>query len=173
MKGKVRLGFVVILIALAMAQIVAWDVFAETTIISGNVRGSIQITAPSGISSWELDSLAAQPNTQTGTLNVKANQNWQVKVKDADATNTNGLMAEWDGAAYVSSGNKLLNAMKVAAASEITLPTEGNIQTGTKTTASGQDVTVTFKQTVSWDDQILTGGHTYRIVVTFTGSLVP
>lgn len=170
---RVDLGLVVILIAAMMVNAMLGKVTAEDTTITGNVKGAIKITAPDDIS-WELDPSITQPNTQTGTLHVKANKDWQVTAKDADTTNTNGYMAEWDGSTYISGGKKLSNAMKVSAASEVTLPTGGVVQTGTRTGGLGQDVTVTFKQEVTWDDEALTTeGHVYRIVVTFTGSLTP
>lgn len=58
--------------------------------------------------------------------------------------------------------------MKVAAEYKVTLPAGGKIADGT----GDQSTSVTFKQTVEWGDPPFTGGYSYRIVVTFTASIV-
>jgi len=127
---------------------------------------TIEITAPTDITGWALSPQGDQPKTTTGTLNVTSNSNWTVTVKDADAA-TGGKMTDWNGSAYGTT--KLSNFMTVAAQTyEVTLPTEGTIASG----SGNANVTVTFKQTVSWSDQVLPGGHSYRIIVTFTGTTI-
>jgi hypothetical protein len=138
-----------------------WSIYASYT-----VPATIEITATANISGWALSPLGTQPQTTTGTLNVTCSGNWEVTVEDAEAA-TSGKMTDWSGSAY-NSTTKLANFMKVAADSEVTLPAGGTIATG-----SGDDsVTVYFKQEVSWSDQVLPEGHSYRIIVTFTGTAI-
>jgi hypothetical protein len=130
---------------------------------------TIEITAPAditGITSWALSPSGTQPQTTTGTLNVTCSGDWEVTVEDAD-TDTGGKMTDWSGSAY-NSTTKLANFMKVAADSEVTLPAGGTIASGN----GNASVEVTFKQTVSWSDQVLPEGHSYRIIVTFTGTAI-
>jgi hypothetical protein len=135
--------------------------------VSQATVAAIEITAPTNITGWPLSPQGDQPQEKTGPLNVTCSGNWQVTVKDADNT-TNGTMTEWNGTAYGTI--QLANFMKVATTYggtyNVTLPTGGIIATGT----GNANVTVTFKQTVSWSDQVLPGGHSYRIIVTFTGT---
>ncbi|MBA7701245.1 hypothetical protein ES703_109978 [subsurface metagenome] len=123
---------------------------------------TITVTAPNDITAWSFNPAEPQPATEDGVLVVTSNGSWQVTCQDAGAT-TAGHMTDWDGSSYNPS-NKLANALKVAADTEVTLPDGGIIATGT----GDRSVTVTFKQTVLWSDAPLPGGHSYRIVVTFT-----
>ncbi len=166
-KSILFLMLCLVILSMPMLNALAASSDNDTTEISGNVIGAIEITAPADISGWELDPSITQPNTQTGTLHVKANKGWQVTASDEDM-NTNGHMTEWDGSNYGE--RKLSNPMKVSAEVEVTLPTGGVIQKGEETGSGGMDITVTFKQTVTWDDDAYV--KTYRIVVTFTGSLI-
>ncbi|MEW6182915.1 MAG: Ig-like domain-containing protein [Bacillota bacterium] len=135
---------------------------------SGGGGPTISITPPPGISGWSLNPSASQPQTQAGTLIVGVDpddESWEVTAEDADTANTNGKMTAWNGS--YDTGSKLQNAMKVAAEYEVTLPVGGKIADNT----GDQSADVTFKQTVSWADPPLSGGYSYRIIVTFTASL--
>jgi len=129
---------------------------------------SIEITPPANITDWVFNPSLEQPQTQAGTcvINVtNTTDNWTLTAQDLNTT-TSGNMTEWDGSSYGSA--KLHNAMHISATSEVTLPNKGTIANGTGNTS----VSVTFKQQIGYSDVVLSGGHTYRIVVTFTGSLV-
>jgi methionine-rich copper-binding protein CopC len=129
---------------------------------------TISITAPSDISGWNLNPSAGQPQTQAGALIVGVDpdsESWEVTATDEDTANTNGKMTAYSGS--YDTGTKLRNAMKVAAKYEVTLPAGGKIADNT----GDRSVDVTFKQTVVWSDAPLSGGYSYRIVVTFTASL--
>jgi hypothetical protein len=131
----------------------------------GESSPTIEISAPGNITGWSLSPQETQPQEKTGTLNVTSNSDWEVTVKDTD-TDTDGKMTDWDGADYGST--KLSNFMNVATDSyEVELPDGGTIATG----SGNEDVTVYFRQTVSWSDPVLTVGHSYRIIVTFTGTI--
>ncbi|MEW6447411.1 MAG: Ig-like domain-containing protein [Bacillota bacterium] len=128
----------------------------------------ITITAPSDISGWTLDPLLSQPQTQDGILSVAVapdSTQWEVTASDEDTVNTNGRMTAWNGS--YDTGKKLQNAMKVAAAYEVTLPAGGKIYGS----SGDKSFPVTFRQTVGWNDHPLPAGYSYRIVVTFTASI--
>ncbi len=132
-----------------------------------NAAPSIEISAPTDITDWALSPQGDQPNEQEGTLGVTCSGGWEVTAKDAEAA-TGGKMTDWDGADY--SDIQLSNYLTVATDGyEVELPDEDTIATG-----SGNDsVYVYFRQDVSWSDQVLPEGHSYRIIITFTGNLTP
>jgi hypothetical protein len=145
--------------------------FSFTTTSGGGGGGepTISITPPAGISGWSLDPTVSQPQTQTGTLSITVDPDgtaWEVTATDEDIANTNGKMTAYNGT--YDTNKKLTNAMKVAADCEVALPAGGKIADG----AGDWSVTTTFKQTVEWADPPLTGGYSYRIVVTFTGAII-
>jgi methionine-rich copper-binding protein CopC len=130
---------------------------------------TITLSPPAAIAGWSLDPSAAQPQTHSGALSVTVDPestSWEVTVNDQDTANTNGKMTAWNGS--YDTGTKLQSAMKVTADYEVTLPAGGKIADG----AGDESVTTTFIQTVEWVDPPLTGGYSYRIVVTFTASVV-
>jgi hypothetical protein len=129
----------------------------------------ITITPPRDISEWQLR--PDETNQITATFKIWANKDgWQLTAKDSDTT-TSGHMTEWTGAGY--SSLKLANPMRVKAASEVSLPDGGVIQTGDKSNnIQGQNIEITFLQNVTFADEILPEGHVYRIVITFTGSYI-
>ncbi len=133
----------------------------------------IYITAPADISNWAL--APETTNNQSGTLNVRSTGNWKVEIKDANS-DTSGQMTKYNiGAGTYDTGVKLASPMTISAAggSEVTLSTTNQqILTGGPTPEGGQDVTINFNQPVSWDDQVLGSGYNYKLVVTFTGSLI-
>lgn len=135
---------------------------------------NVELTPPSGISDWKLDP-GKGVNTEEETIRVKADGDWKVVATDADST-TAGQMTEWDGSSYVSNTKKL-SAMSifatdpgdyVDAVSEKTIPTTEWIARGSDTLGNYITIPVTFKQPVYWSDRVLSGGHCYRIVITFT-----
>jgi hypothetical protein len=132
--------------------------------VSQATAAAIEITAPTDISGWSLSPQGDQPKTTTGTLNVTGTGNWTVTVKDADNA-TGGKMTDYYDSSY---GEIQLNNYLIVAAQtyNVTLPDEGIIATG----SGNASVNVTFRQTVFWSDQVLPGGHSYRIIVTFTGT---
>ena len=123
---------------------------------------TIDITAPSAISSWALN---IGSNTNTSTLRVTVtpyNANWSVTANDSD-TLTSGHMTSWNGTAY-NPLIKLFYPMNVSGNyGSVTLPAGGNISKG-RGNYSGN---VNFTQEVTWNDV----PGTYQIVVTFTGTV--
>ena len=138
----------------------------------------VSITAPDDITGWVL---TPGDNNRVGILKVSANGDWQVTATDEDTTNTNGYMTEWYDSSYVGTPEQLASHMNVSVESggnistgyEVELPTGGKIADGGSTSSEYKDVEVTFKQPVSWNDEVLGDGHTYRMVVTFTISSHP
>jgi hypothetical protein len=127
---------------------------------------TIDITAPDNISGWNLTPTGSQPLTQGGTMAVEVtpdSMGWSATAKDLDTDNTNGFMTEWDGS-YGSA--QLGTAMQVQGPDNtVTLPNGGGTAIATGT-GDNPSISITFKQTVLWSDEI----KTYRIVVTFIGS---
>lgn len=139
-----------------------------------SAANNVFIEAPAGITNWVM---IPGTNSRVGILKVGANGNWQVTANDTGSTN--GHMTEHDGNSYVGNPNKQLTSpMNISVESggnvsngyEVQLPGGGMIAKGGSTngTSTTKNVEVTFKQPVSWGDSVLTDGHKYQIVVTFT-----
>lgn len=141
----------------------------DTTVIHAQVKEKVVVSAPSNAISWEISPKSAGLYTKTNIINIKANTNWLLTVKDADAV-PEGYMLEWTGERYGS--KRLSNRMKVSADKEVILPNiEGlPIKKGTITGDQGVNVQVVFTQEVTTEDEPLTDGSVYRKTVTFVGS---
>lgn len=143
----------------------------DNTVITGNPQALMVVTAPDDTEFANLDQGA---NTISGTMNVKCNTSWQVSVSDDNGT-TAGHMTEWDGSNYLS--KRVLSPMDIRNAAQsrtVTLAGPGIIAIGDTDGQSGdagQNFTISFDQVVQYVDWSLTGGHVYRIVVTFTGAV--
>lgn len=133
---------------------------------------SITITAPTEINSWELSPIGTQPKTTTGALSVVTTDadglGWTIVATDYD-TNTSGFMTKYTGGFY-EVGTDLKSALQVSSeGGSVTLPGGGIIVSGIGNTNPQSDYTILFNQIVDWEDQ----PGTYRITVTFTGTLTP
>jgi hypothetical protein len=133
--------------------------------IRATVLPYISVSAPEDIRIWEFQPSEPGIYSKNGIINVTANTNWKVTVKNADDVE-DGHMTEWTGTGYAS--RKLQAPLNVSAGHEVTLPEGGTIQTGT--TAGEHDIEVTLTQVVSQDDLPLEDGHVYRIALSFEGS---
>lgn len=139
------------------------------TIIDGNINAKLEFTAPTDIDSWLMEVGA---NTNSGSMNVKCNADWQVKISDV---NNAGHMAKWNGTFAVPTV-ALADALKVTGTEpQVTLSgTPQTIATGTPSGQigdSGDDIAVTYDQTVHYADPVLTGGYSYHIILTFGASV--
>lgn len=143
----------------------------DNTAITGNPQALMVITAPDDTEFTDLDQGS---NTISGILNVKCNTNWQVSVSDDDAT-TAGHMTEWDGTTYLlEEMHSPMDVRNAAQSRTVTLAGPGIIAIGDTDGQSGdagENFTISFDQIVQYEDWSLTGGHVYRIVVTFTGAV--
>jgi hypothetical protein len=133
-------------------------------------EATISLIAPADIAGWDLSPEGAQPKTQAGTLHVTVSGNltgsWAVTASDLDTANTNGHMTRYNGNHYT--GVQLGSPLQIQGpAGTVTLPAGGNVATGTAEV--DQDYPITFRQNIAWTDPV----GDYRIVVTFTGSIVP
>jgi hypothetical protein len=157
---------------LAVAVLAGWPRLALA-----NPGPTIAITAPTDITGWTLSPQGTQPKTATGTLTVTTTGatsfNWSATASDSDSTNTNGKMTKYSNSAYVT-GTKLGTAMQVQGPvlATRTLPGGGTVVEGSGD-VTAQPYTITFKQGVSWSDVVVTPPDSYRIVVTFTASILP
>jgi hypothetical protein len=139
------------------------------TTIHAQVKAKVVVSAPDDALSWDINPKSVGIYTKTQVINVKANTDWQLTVRDADFA-SGGYMREWTGDRYGS--ETLLNPMRVAADEEVILPNPRNmpIKEGKITGGQGVDVQVTFMQEVTAKDKPLPGDNVYRKVVTFVGS---
>lgn len=151
-------------IEVAPGQSIQGQLFISVNAPQGN---KIEITTSfDQINNWTLD--VDKANRVEGIVNVKSNKDgWMILVKDVDTT-TSGHMTEWTGSSYGTL--KLAEPLKVRAAREVALPEGGLIQTGNKTPKTGQDINVVLDQDVGYDDEPLSQGHVYRIVITIIGT---
>lgn len=98
-------------------------------------------------------------------------------MKDADPQTSGRLTKYADGTGTYDTGVKLNSPLIISASSdggnEVSLSNdEQEIISGAATPEGGRDVRIEFKQPVGWDDLGLESGSSYRLVVTFTGSLI-
>jgi hypothetical protein len=135
---------------------------ATVTINVKPIPHTIDITAPSDITSWALN---IGSNTNSGLLTVTVSPfgaSWSVMANDSNTT-TAGHMTSWNGTAYNPS-IRLFYPMNVSGNySNVTLPAGGTISQGSYNYSDN----VTFSQTVTWNDV----PGTYQIVVTFIGTV--
>jgi hypothetical protein len=149
--------------------------------LGGHAATSVELIPPANIDNWVLIPAGTGVNTIEGKLQVSADGDWQVSASDSSPT-TNGHMTESDVNGYITPDPEQLDSvMSIAVASggnvdtgyERALPAGGVIAIGPTTGNVLKDVKVNFKQPVLWTDKVLTGGHSYKIVVTFTISGYP
>jgi len=147
-----------------------------TTTVTSNPEAAIDITITGSISNWAF-AIGSNSNTSGVDLNVKSNDAWKVEVKDSDATNTSGKMAEYNTTNTTYEGGKVLQtAMSVnttVGGTAVSLnTTDQQIVSGaTNTTDSGSNYDINLTQSINYGDaRLTTTGHVYRIVITFTGS---
>ena len=155
---------------LLIALIVSAVVFSlYSPVAQAQEEPSISLSAPTGISAWNLSPEVSQPNVQTGSLHVTVSGNfsgnWTVTASDTD-TDTGGYLTRYNGS-YVVTTKMGTPLVVQGPAGTATLPAGGNVVTGTGEV--DQDFPISFRQNVAWTD--LAGD--YRIVVTFTGALQP
>lgn len=145
--------------------------------VTGTPAAQLAATFPSAYSFGTL-TVGGSGNTSTEQIvNVKSNASWGIKIASDQAA---GKMREWNGSAYVASGNILANALQWALTSTGGTPvgspsyaalssTSTSLVTSQSRTAdAGVDVGTTFKQLVSYaDEQSLAGSNTYRVLVTY------
>ena len=98
-------------------------------------------------------------------------------MKDADPLTSGRLTKYADGTGAYDIGVRLNSPLILSASydggNEVPLSTEGQeIISGAATPEGGRDVRIEFKQPVGWNDLGLESGSSYRLVVTFTGSLI-
>ena len=138
---------------------------------------TIDITASADITGWELSPLEEQPKKQQGTLTVTTayadDIDWMVMVSDDDPQ-TSGHMTKWNETSGYDSQVQLQTALQVqgpAVTVTLPLPTGGVVvqETGTVT---AQGYPITFEQEILWADLALSDADSYRIVVTFTATIL-
>ena len=170
------LGALVAALAAAPSALAATTA-SGTQAITGLPTAQLAATFPTAYSFGTL-AVGGSGNTSTEqVVNVKSNASWGLKIS---SDQTAGKMREWDGSAYVASGNILANSLQWAlttlGGTPVGSPTYANLSS-TATLVSGSqarsgdsgvDVATTFKQLVSYADQAtLSGANTYRVLVTY------
>lgn len=141
--------------------------------IGGGSANNVSLTVQN-ITDWVLRPGA---NSRSSIFQVSADGDWQLSAADGSST-TSGNMTEWYGGSYLSNPKQLKNPMNVSvqaggnitAGYEVKLPASVRVALGESTGMAEKNIDVTFKQQVLSDDEVLTDGHRYKIVVTFTMS---
>jgi hypothetical protein len=167
-----------LLAALALAPTASAAIGATgSQAVTGTPTAQLEATFPSDYA-FGTFVVGGSGNTSTEQLvNVKSNASWGIKIASDQAA---GKMREWDGSAYVASGNVLANALQWALTSTggtpVASPTYANLSstatlvTGSqgRTGDSGLNVGARFKQFVSYADEAsLAGSNSYRVLVTY------
>ncbi|MDD4651565.1 MAG: hypothetical protein PHQ34_04975 [Methanothrix sp.] len=183
----IKRRIIVFILLFALAFLAVRPVAAEDTPPGGLGEGdlklggganTVSITAPNDITDWVLRS---GDNSRASVFQVSADGDWKLSATDSDTVTTKGHMTEWYGGNYITSPKQLENPMNVSAQTggnvtavyEVKLPAGGIIALGGTTNLDEKNVEVAFKQPVSSIDEVLTDGHRYKIVVTFTISSYP
>jgi hypothetical protein len=150
----------------------------DDQILTGNPDVGLAITAPSDNTGivFTVGSDNADENSGADNLvNCKSNITYTVKINcDVTGYKTSAYMWEWNGSAYVESGNKLSTAMSMKehtggtyAAITGTATAISGFTSKPPTSDSGTDTYVDYKQPVGYGDQRLSS-NTYRHLLTYT-----
>ncbi len=141
-----------------------------TTTIYAQIKPRVAVSASDDALSWNISPKSPGIYTKTEKLNIKANTDWQLTVKDEDSY-SKGYMMEWTKDGY--GAKRLSKPMKIIADKETVLPNDQPITLGNRTGNNGIDIQVTFIQEVTSEDLPLPDGAIYRKVVAFVGSPKP
>jgi hypothetical protein len=140
-----------------------------TTPVDASFGAFILITPPTQITFSGLQ--LGNTNTQTGTLNVKCNSTYQVDLSDNGSTAWS--MTEFNPGTQVYGSKKLHNPLSVAAQSNIvTAGSSAKLVTGdvsTQNASNGADISMTFKQPLVYQDELLKSPEVYHLVLTYNG----
>jgi hypothetical protein len=133
---------------------------------SANVEATIEATIPTAEIAFGAIPVGATGTEKTASISVNSNATWGATIH-ANSAN----MQEWLTSAYVPTGAELTKAFEwkksggtyaditTAAASVVT----GQAVTG----ATAATVDLSFRQTASFADTVLTGGANYRLDLTY------
>lgn len=155
-------SFLLLGVSSAILEAAPGQHIGEEIVLKSDEPGlSLNLTTPNDISGWTF--IPGSINKKICTLHIKADKDWQLEARATESA-TSGYMTEWNGYEYTS--RKLAHPMNISAASRVSLPMGGVIQTGTKT--CGRDIVVVLEQTVTKDDECLSDGHVYHMKITFT-----
>jgi hypothetical protein len=180
---KTKLLIIAGLLVIAFAAMIAPVMAGSTATITGNVAKTITVNVNGTITDWPLTSGITNTNSTSVTLDVSSNSpGWVVSIKDAldGGKPSAGHLVDYTGSTYgtVALGSALgissasvtgLTGGSVAAlsGSDSTIETGASDYTGAGTFTA---TPLTFSQLVAITDPVLESGHTYRIIVTFTGT---
>jgi len=175
MKKTWLIVMVLLVCFLAFAQGALAATSATSATLTASQTDTIQITVTGTETPWTL--VPGQTFTESNVLHVVVNStaDWSVAASDTNTT-TAGFMTSYAPDTYTPATH-LTNALKVEATSGtgsgsyVTLPTGGDIVTGTAGT-NQVSYGLGFQQVVSYADPVLSNPNVYRIVVTLTGTSV-
>jgi hypothetical protein len=144
-------------------------VWEDMILGEGDLGVQIHVNASFSSSPWDLDP-SNSFNTRQGSISVNGTGRWEVKVSADKATG--GYPAEFDDvlSEFVPNGLKLGKAMKIRSegGDEVDLSRGGVLIEG----EGDMTVPFTLVQDVSPTDSVLTGGHSYNIMISFDGSSI-
>ena len=136
---------------------------------------TIDIDTTGGISNWALVTGTNEDTTSVDLSVTTTASSWEVRVKDGlddgKPADTAGMMSEYTGSAYVTSGYKsLVNALQVKSGTGSYVTVSGSDQVVQMGSSSGSfSYDIAMKQEIATGDPVITP-NVYRIVVTFTGA---
>lgn len=174
MNGLIKFNSILaVILQIIMFEALIWGATAATTgtavsVVTLNVAPYIAIEPQSEVLNIDPELVNGdQKIMMAAKLSITTNTPWQLIAKDVDL-NTAGHMTEWTGTGYGTS--RLKAPMVVAAENQVALPNAEGTPVQTGSSAGTQDIALSFIQDVASDDKPLDDEHTYRIVVSFTGS---
>lgn len=162
------LAVLLLVFALSLSQGVwAAPESTGTMPVTCNVLSAIEGSFPVSLDLGDIS-----PNTsktsEPQTISVLSNVQWTLNIR-ADAED--GYLKEWTGMEYTLKGLSSPLEWKLQESAEFQPITVGDttvLADMPPTGKEGTDVSILFKQQVSYDDEPLQEGSSYRIMVTYT-----
>jgi hypothetical protein len=157
---------------IALVALIGFGVASNTgdTVLEGNIGDNVfELTVPPTLT-WTLNPV--QTMSEEIDLGITSNSfPWSVKVK---SDSTDGKMREFDGTDYVTNLPRTLkNPMTVLyKTTDVTFSDQDqDLMSDEMAVGTDMPYKVKLSQPTDWTDVPLSSGHTYKIVLTFTGGI--
>jgi hypothetical protein len=133
--------------------------------VSANVAATLEMTAPSDLDLGALD--IGQNESSAQTILVKSNVSYGVQIK-GDRSN----MTEFDGSSFSAGALSEAFEWKEASGSyaDISVSNASIVSSASPTPHAGTSTSVQYRQEALFDDEPVSGGNVYRVVLTFTAT---
>ncbi len=167
-KDAMGLGILLIVFTLLLSQSVwAATVSTGTMPVTCNVLSAIEGSFPMSLDLGEIGPKTSQIS-EPKTVNILSNIRWTLNIR-ADAED--GHLKEWTGTEYTSKALSSPLEWKLqhsAGFQPITQTDTAVVADMPPTGKEGTDVSILFRQQISYDDAPLQETYSYRIMVTYT-----